>query len=289
MTAYGRGESSKDDTLYIVEARALNHRYLDIILRVPKNFLAIEKDLKAMVSSRIKRGHIEVFCEIQNHGGDTTGSPYLNEAMAGAYLEAFNQMAKALGVEQKMDLNTLFQMKDVIIARPAQIDNDTVKACLEEALNKALDQIEAMRLREGDIIEADFQKRLSVLGQYLEEIKKRTPELVEEYRKRLKDNIARMLNDIELDEMRIAQEVALLAEKSDITEETLRIDSHLGQFRQYLSSGDPVGRRLDFLIQEINREVNTVGSKISDPLVSRLVVEMKAELEKLREQVQNVE
>ena len=289
MTAYGRGECSKDESLYITEIRSLNHRYLDIILRIPKNFLALEKDLKAMISSRIKRGHIEVFCELQNNGGDIANQPSLNEALAAAYLNAFSQMAKAMGVEQQMDLNTLFQMKDVIVTKPAQIDMEAVRTCFENSLNSALDQLEAMRIKEGENIEADFLKRVSLMGQYVEEVKKRAPELVEEYRKRLKDNISRMLNDMELDEGRLAQEVALLAEKSEITEEIVRIGSHLGQFCQYLSADDAVGRRLDFLIQEINREVNTIGSKISDPLVSRLVVEMKAELEKLREQVQNVE
>jgi uncharacterized protein (TIGR00255 family) len=180
-------------------------------------------------------------------------------------------------------------MKDVILAKPAEIDVEEVKSGFQGALSQALDMLDEMRLREGEAIEADFMKRIELLEQYVDEIDERAPNVVEEYRKRLKDNIHRMLDDVTVDESRIAQEVAFFAEKSDITEEVVRIRSHLGQFREYLSIDDALGRRLDFLMQEINREVNTVGSKASDSLSSKVVVEMKAELEKLREQVQNVE
>jgi uncharacterized protein (TIGR00255 family) len=169
------------------------------------------------------------------------------------------------------------------------VDLEQVKHGFEEALVLALGTLDEMRNREGEAIEADFQKRIEDLGRYLDEVEKRAPDLVEEHRKRLKDNLDRMLADVAVDEDRLAQEVAFFAEKSDITEEVVRMRSHLAQFLEYMAVDDSVGRRLDFLIQEINREVNTMGSKTSDSFVSRVVVEMKAELEKLREQVQNVE
>jgi uncharacterized protein (TIGR00255 family) len=180
-------------------------------------------------------------------------------------------------------------MKDVILAKPPDVDVEEVKPGFQKVLNQALDLLDEMRLREGEAIEADFLKRLDLLEEHVNEIEERAPNLVEEYRKRLKDNIQRMLKDVAVDENRIAQEVAFFAEKSDITEEAVRIRSHLGQFREYLAMDDALGRRLDFLIQEINREANTIGSKASDSHTARVVVEMKAELEKVREQVQNVE
>ena len=159
----------------------------------------------------------------------------------------------------------------------------------EELISRALDSLDMMRLKEGEAIEADFKIRLGLLEEYVNEVEKRSPVLIEEFRNKLKTSINRMLEDISIDENRLAQEVAFFAERSDITEEVVRIRSHLKQFCDYLSLDDALGRRLDFLIQEINREVNTLGTKASDPLVTNLVVEMKAELEKLREQVQNVE
>jgi len=289
MTAYGRGEYRSGDTLFVAEIKSLNHRYLDIVLRIPKKFLVVEKDLKSLISSRFRRGRIEVFIEIQNEGGAIPYDLEVNAPLAKSYFEIFNQLAEQFGLDQEIQLDSLLQMKDVVVAKPAEIDMEQVKHGLQEALVQALDPLEVMRSREGETIEADFQQRIALLGRYLDDVEKRAPDLVEEHRNRLEDNLNRMLKDVAMDESRLAQEVALFAEKSDITEEIVRTRSHFGQFREYMSLDDAVGRRLDFLIQEINREVNTIGSKTSDLSVARIVVEMKAELEKLREQVQNVE
>jgi len=289
MTAYGRGEYRSGDTLFVAEIKSLNHRYRDIVLRIPKKFLVVEKDLKSLISSRFRRGRIEVFIEIQSEGGAILYDLEVNTSLAKSYFEIFNQLADQFGLDQEIQLDSLLQMKDVVVAKPAEIDMEQVKHGLQEALVQALDPLEVMRSREGETIEADFQQRIALLGRYLDDVEKRAPDLVEEHRNRLEDNLNRMLKDVAMDESRLAQEVALFAEKSDITEEIVRTRSHLGQFREYMSQDDAVGRRLDFLIQEINREVNTIGSKTSDSFVARVVVEMKAELEKLREQVQNVE
>jgi len=289
MTAYGRGEFRSEGTVFIAEIRTLNHRYLDIILRMPKTFLVFEKDLKSLISSRIRRGRIEVFLEQQSERGEVPYDLELNMPLAKAYFEAFDQLTEQFGLDQKMQIDSLWQMKDVIIAKPAEVDLKQVEHGFHQAVILALDPLETMRTREGDAIAADFQIRIALLERYLDDIEKRAPELVEEYRNRLKDNLDRMLKDVAIDESRFAQEVALFADKSDITEETVRTKSHLAQFQEYLALDDTVGRRLDFLIQEINREVNTIGSKTSDTFAAKVVVEMKAELEKLREQVQNVE
>ena len=289
MTAYGRGEYQQGDTLFIAEIRSLNNRYRDIILRIPGNVQILEKELKPIISSRIRRGRIEVSIKIENTGEESPYDLELNVPLVNSYFKIFNDLAEQFGLDQKIRIDSLCQMKDVILVKPEDVDIEKVKPGLQEVLIQALDSLDMMRVREGEAIEADFVKRLDLLERYVEEIDKRAPTLIEEYRRRLNDNISHMLNDVAVDESRLAQEVAFVAERSDITEEIVRIRSHLKQFREYLSADDALGRRLDFLIQEINREVNTTGSKASDSFIAKVVVEMKAELEKLREQVQNVE
>jgi len=289
MTAYGRGEYQQGDTVFMTEIKSLNHRYLDVILRMPRNFQILEKDLRSIISSRIRRGRIEVSIQMKNGDEESHYELELNVPLVKSYFKIFNQLAEQFGLDQKIQLESLCQMKDVILAKPPDVDVEEVRPGFQKVLNQALDLLDEMRLREGEAIEADFLKRLDLLEEHVNEIEERAPNLVEEYRKKLKDNIHRMLKDVAVDESRIAQEVAFFAEKSDITEEVVRIRSHLGQFQEYLAMDDALGRRLDFLIQEINREVNTIGSKVSDSRTAEVVVEMKAELEKVREQVQNVE
>ncbi len=289
MTAYGRGEYRQDDTMYIAEIRAVNHRYLDIVLRMPKIFIAFEKDLKTIIASKTKRGRIEVFIEIKNEGGVIPYDLELNLPLAKSYYNIFNQLAKELDLDQTIQINSLLKMEDVVASKPAEINLEKVRHSIQEALLQALEPLDMMRRREGEAIEADFRYRIDLLEKYLNEIEKRSPELIEEHRNRIKNNLDRILKDVAVDENRLAQEIAFFAEKTDITEEIVRAKSHFSQFLEYLQVDDAIGRRLDFLIQEINREINTVGSKTSDPIASKIVVEMKGELEKLREQVQNVE
>jgi uncharacterized protein (TIGR00255 family) len=289
MTAYGRGEYQQGDTLFIAEIRSLNNRYRDIILRIPGNIQILEKELKSIISSRIRRGRIEVSVKIENTSEESPYKLELNMPLIKSYFEIFNHLAEQFGLDQNIRIESLCQLKDVILVKPEEVDVEQLKPGLQEVLIQALDSLDMMRITEGEAIETDFLKRLDLLERYAEKVDKRAPGLIDEYRKRLKENINRMLVDVAVDESRLAQEVAFFAERSDITEEIVRIRSHLRQFREYLSADDALGRRLDFLIQEINREVNTTGSKASDSFIAEVVVEMKAELEKLREQVQNVE
>ena len=289
MTAYGRSEYLLGDTLFVAEIRSLNNRYRDIILRIPKNYQALEKELKAIISSRIRRGRIEVSVQMVNNGEESPYSLELNMPLVNSYFKIFNQLAKNLGLDQEIQLDSLCQMKDVILFKSEEGDVEKLRTGFQQVVGQVLDSLDVMRIKEGEAIEADFLKRLNLLEGYVNEVGNRAPSLVEEYRKRLNDKIDRILKDITLDDIRLAQEVALFAERSDITEEIVRIRSHLKQFREYLSMDDALGRRLDFLIQELNREVNTLSTKASDSYISKVVVEMKAELEKLREQVQNVE
>jgi len=289
MTAYGRAEYSLGDTLFISEIKSVNNRYRDIILRIPKNFQVFDKELRSIISSRIKRGRIEASIQMEDSSDETPYTLELNEPLVNSYFKIFNQLAEQFGLDHEIRVESLCQMRDVILFRPETVEVDKLEPGFQEVLRQTLDSLDVMRIKEGEAIEADFVMRLDLLEKHVDEVENRAPVLVQEYRKRLKDNIERMLKDVAMDEARLAQEVALFAEKSDITEEIVRIRSHLKQFREYTSLDDAVGRRLDFLIQEMNREVNTIGSKASDSMISKVVVEMKAEVEKLREQVQNVE
>ncbi|HUU80288.1 MAG TPA: YicC/YloC family endoribonuclease [Acidobacteriota bacterium] len=289
MTAYGRAEYQQGDNSFVAEIRSLNNRYRDIMLRIPKSFQALEKELKSIISSKIKRGRLEVSIQIENGGEDIHYNLELNVPLVKSYLKIFNQLGQEFGLDQEVKLDSFCQMKDVILLKPEEVEVDKLRHGFQEVLRLALDSLEVMRTNEGQAIAADFQERLDLLEHYVGEVARRAPDLVEQYRKRLKDNLDRMLEDVTVDESRLAQEVAFLAERSDITEEVVRLRSHLAQFREYLDLEDVLGRRLEFLIQEMNREVNTLSTKSSDFLISKVAVEMKAELEKLREQVQNVE
>jgi len=213
----------------------------------------------------------------------------INLPLVQRYLKIFEQLHERFGLSSSVRADELCRIKDVIVMKPVDLDLEKIREGVQSALAQALDSHDAMRVREGRAIGSDLLKRLEIIEGYLKEIEGRAPDVVTDYRKRLLEKVQGFAGDVNLDENRLLQEVAYFADRCDITEETVRAFSHLDQFRRYMMSGEPVGRRLDFLIQEINREANTIGSKASDALISAKAVEIKAELEKIREQVQNVE
>jgi len=289
MTAFGSGTFQRGDRRYVTEVRSLNHRFRDIVLRLPRNQQALEEGFRTIISSRISRGRIEASFQVELSCETPPYDLEINLPLAESYLKAFGQLAAHAGLDQEIRLETLFQMKDVLVIRTETDDLEEAREGFQAALNNALDALDEMRLKEGETILKDFAGRLERLEAYMDAVRRRAPELPDVYRKRLTEKVGALLKGVDVDPARLAQEVAFLAERSDITEEIVRAGSHLKQFRDYLSLDDAVGRRLDFLIQEIHREMNTLGVKASDTAISQMVVEMKAELEKLREQVQNVE
>ncbi|MCJ7594569.1 MAG: YicC family protein [Desulfobacterales bacterium] len=289
MTGYGFGEFTLGEKRFTAEIKSVNNRHRDIIVRLPKALQALEDEIRSRVSSRIKRGRIEVFIQIEKEGGEAEYDLELNLPLVRSYFRIFGQLSDEFGVEEGISPGELCQMRDVIVMKPKEVALDEARQGIGEALMGALDSCDGMRMQEGRAIEEDFLQRLKVIETYVNEIEVTGPVVVEEYRKRLKDKIARISQDMEIDDMRMVQEVAFFADRCDITEEIVRARSHFQQFRHYLSADDEVGRRLDFLLQEINREVNTMSSKSSDSSISGKTVEIKAELEKIREQVQNVE
>jgi uncharacterized protein (TIGR00255 family) len=289
MTSYGRGEFRTEDLLFVVEVRSVNHRYRDILLRLPKNLQSLEDALRNEISARVRRGRVEVSVQTQSYGDSCPITLKLNMPLVRAYQKVFEELADHFKVDRHLSLEAFCQIKDVLIVEPKPVQMDKEEKALREALKQALDSCDEMRIREGSAIENDMVKRLQLLKEYLEEMEKGAQRVVEAYRTRLRGNIQQLLQETTVDESRLAQEVAYYAERSDTTEEIVRLRSHLEQFHTYRAADDAVGRRLDFLIQEMSREVNTIGSKSSDSSISLSIVEMKAELEKLREQIQNVE
>lgn len=290
MTAYGRGEVQDKETVYLTEIRSLNNRHRDIVFRMSRELCALEEEMRSLIASRVRRGRVEVFVQMETAGMMPPVQLTLNEPLADAYVDIARQIADRTGMPLDIRLDTIMQMKDVVSAGPPSVDLDRVRPGLRDALNVCLSSLDEMKAREGSAIATDFEERLERLDTFVNGIHQRVPHVVDACRRRLEERVQSMLGDASVvDETRLAQEVAFFAERSDITEELVRLRSHIKQFRDYILVDEAVGRRLDFLVQEMNREVNTLGAKGSDTIISGAVVEMKAELEKLREQIQNVE
>ena len=289
MTAYGRGEGSDHGTRFVTEIKSVNNRYRDVIPRVPKALQALEDEIRAHVASRVQRGRIEVSLQMEREGETTEYDLKLNQPLVKSYLGIIRELHETCGLEDKVSTESICQLRDVVQMKPRDLDIEALKPGIRESLDLALDSHDAMRVQEGKAIERDFVERLRVIEARLDAVEKRAPEVVEDYALRLKKKIQQLSQDMEIEENRLTQEVAIFSDRCDITEEVVRTRSHLAQFRHYLDVEEAVGRRLDFLVQEIYREVNTMGSKASDSSISADVVEIKGELEKIREQVQNVE
>jgi len=289
MTGYGKGECAYAGGRIIVELRSVNHRYGEISVKLPRVLMPFENEIKKRVAERLSRGKIDVFIQVE--GAASTGVPTANLPLARGYFKAFSSIREALGLDEEVGLALVAAQRDVITvsaeaeaAAPEEIPRELV-----ESLDTALLKMDEMRSFEGESLRADFRKRRDNLAELIGRVETRSPSVVTEYAARLKERILALTTDSGLPEERVALEVALLADKCDITEELVRLESHLRQFDETLEKGEPVGRKLDFLLQEINREVNTIGSKANDAEIAASVVELKAELEKIREQVQNVE
>jgi uncharacterized protein (TIGR00255 family) len=288
MTGYGKGEVAYAGGRITVEVRCVNHRYGEITVKLPRALMQFENEIKKRTAEILSRGKIDVFIQVE--GGITLGMPSANLPLARGYFKAFNSIREALGLGEEVSLGLIASQRDVIsVAAETEVSLEVIPAELTAALEDALRRVDEMRVFEGESLMADFVKRRETLRQLIAQVAARAPYVVSEYAARLKERIAALCTDSGLPEDRLALEVAVLADKCDITEELVRLESHLRQFDETLQKNEPVGRKLDFLMQEINREVNTIGSKANDAQIAAVVVELKAELEKIREQVQNIE
>lgn len=289
MTAFGRAEKEVEGRMYVVEIRTLNRRYLEIAVRLPRQWFPIEDRVKRLVASRISRGRVDVTVQAKD-SSKVALQIEVNIPLAKAHHKALRELNQALELEERVGLEMVLGMEGVITAAEPEVDLDKAWAALSSCIGEALEGVDAMRISEGKTVYDDFQKRLQSVEDSLSQIKALAPSVLSEYHSRLKERITVLTEgEVELDPNRLAQEVAFLVDRSDITEEIVRVESHLKQFRNMIESESPAGRPLDFLLQELNREVNTIGSKGGDAQISQVVVTLKSELEKIREQVQNIE
>lgn len=290
MTGYGRGTASTHGRKITIEVRAVNNRYLDCSIKLPRALIFAEDALKKRVSQSVSRGKVDVFVTVESQEAGAM-EVMVNEPLAKSYLSALRQLFVLGGgmVKDCFYATDLARMPDVLTVTKAEENLEQLSADLTAVLDLALEDFDRMRREEGEKLAQDVLHRADAIEKLLEQVEARSPQTVTEYRAKLEARIREVLENKQLDESRILTEAALFADKVAVDEETVRLHSHLDQLRQMLKQGGAVGRKLDFLIQEFNREANTIGSKCSDLEISRVVVDLKAEIEKIREQVQNIE
>ncbi|MDL1967612.1 MAG: YicC family protein [Deltaproteobacteria bacterium] len=289
MTAYSSSESTKEQLTVSVEIRSYNSRYLDISLRVPHNYLCLENKIKSIISDNVSRGRIEIKLQITDDSENAYGFD-IDEPKALAYINVLSKLKNKFNINADISLDLLMNTGGVI--KPVEIskDMDICWDSIETCLSSALDDLNAMRKKEGDFIAKDFTNRLDFIEKSIGQIKKDSGNLFSHYQEQLEERINTLTKGmIDIDPARIAQEVAFFADKSDISEEILRVESHIKEFRAIMASEESAGRKLNFLLQEFSREFNTMGAKAGNSNVSHTIVTVKSELEKIREQVQNIE
>ena len=288
MTGYGRGEAALHGRNIVVEVRSVNNRYLDCTVKLPRAYLFAEDALKSRVQGSISRGKVDLFVTIESVAEENV-TVTVNKPVADAYVAALKQLCADYELSDNITVSLLSRFPDVLTVAKAPEDLEQVQADLLTALDLALADFDAMRCREGAKLEEDVRSRADTIGELVGKVEARNPGIVEEHRARLEAKLKEVLENRQLDETRILTEAAIFADKVAVDEETVRLRSHLSQLDHLLTGGGAVGRKLDFLIQEFNREANTIGSKCNDVETARVVVDIKAEIEKIREQIQNLE
>lgn len=288
MTGYGSAKGSVEGQEITVELKSVNNRYLDCSIRLPRNFLFAEDTVKQAVSAGVSRGKVDVFVSAQA-SQDSGTVVSVNEELARGYRDAVARIAETLGLESGLNAFSLARFPDVLTVERRELDKDKAAAALSEITAKAVEEFNAMREREGERLRRDMLGKLETIEELVSVVEERSPQTVKEYRERLEARLRDILADCSLDEQRVITEAAIFADRTAVDEETVRLRSHIAQFRTMLEEGSPIGRKMDFLVQEFNRESNTIGSKCSDASLAKVVVDLKSEIEKIREQLQNVE
>lgn len=288
MTGYGRARSAADGREITIEIKSVNSRYFEYSSRMPRAYAFLDDKMKQHLAGRLARGKVEVALSVINTGvADSVVT--VNEALAESYLTALHSIAEKLGVREDVSAVSIAKFPDVLTLAKAEEDEEALWNSVLSVLAEATDRFIAMRAGEGERMTADITSRLSFLEESVGKIEATSGERVQKYTDRLYEKLKTLLEDRAVDESRILTEAAIFADKTAVDEETVRLRSHIQQYREILAAGGPVGRKLDFLTQELNRETNTIGSKCQELTITRMVVDMKAEIEKIREQIQNLE
>lgn len=288
MTGYGRAVETINGREFTVELRSVNNRYLDCTVKLPRSLSFAEEAVKQAVKQAVSRGKVDVFITVKSENTDDTKIS-LNAAVVEGYLSAMRQLVADYGVKDDISVSVLSRMNDVFTVEKPEVDEEQLKADLMSVLEKALAGYNAMRSTEGAALDQDLRSRGETILELVSQVEAGNGQTVIDYRTRLENKLKEVLANTNIDESRILTEAAIFADKVAVDEETVRLRSHLQQMNTMLSGGGAVGRKLDFLLQEMNREANTIGSKCTDVNLARIVVDIKAELEKIREQTQNIE
>ncbi len=287
MTGFGRGEFSQGTSTFSVDVRSVNHRYSDVSVRMPRAMSVLEEKVREFVSEKISRGKVDVYINCSTFG--QSSQVKLDTNLAKAYIDSLNTLKEMFGIKDDISLSLLTRFPDIMALETVEQDMEELWRILREALEIAFNSLVDMRQREGERLKSDLLEKLETVKVYAANIKEKSYSIVDEYKNKLYDRIKELTKDIPIDENRLLTEVAVFADKSSIDEEIVRLESHMEELRKALNFNGPVGKKLDFIIQEMNREVNTIGSKITDLSILNNVISIKTEIEKIREQVQNIE
>ena len=288
MTGYGSAKGTVEGLNISAELKSVNNRYLDVSVRLPRGFLFAEEAIKAAVQQHISRGKVDVFLTVDSsQAADTVVR--VNEPLLRAYLDALDSIATEHGLHNDVTALSVARFPDVLSVEKAEADQDALRARLVALMDEALAEYDRMRLREGLKLREDVESRLVTIEALVTEVETHAPETVEAYHNRLRQKLESVLEGKDVDEARVITECAVFADRVAVDEETVRLRSHIAQMRQMLAAGSPFGRKADFLIQEFNREANTIGSKCQNADIAKVVVDLKSEIEKIREQIQNIE
>ena len=288
MTGYGTAKGKIEDLDVTIELKSVNNRYLDTSVRVPRGFVFLEDKIKSTIQSKLSRGKIDVFVTIDSSSSEDL-IVRINEPLARGYIEALKSLSEEFELSNNVDAVTISRFPDVLSLEKKDMDTDAVSAGIQELTLAAVADFDRMRAIEGEKLQLDLYEKISCIESLLGKIEEEAPKTVEEYQNRLLQKMKDVLEDSSVDENRIIQEAAIYADHIAINEETVRLHSHIAQLKMMIEQGSPIGRKMDFLIQEFNREANTIGSKCQNSEVAHYVVDMKSEIEKMREQVQNIE
>mgnify|MGYP001859390627 CR=1 FL=1 len=288
MTGYGRAREASNEREIVVELRAVNHRYLDVNVKAPRGYGFLEEAIKKLAASKISRGKVDVYISVTDLAAQET-TITLNHELAQSYFDALVELRDALHLHDDISVMSIAKMPDVLVSQRVEVDADALTASVSEVFNEAVKQFDEMRQIEGEKLADDIRNRMNTIKEVVEQVEIRSPERVTAYREKLEKRMNEILADSTVDEQRILTEAAIFADKTAVDEETVRLRSHLDQLDNMLKDSNPVGRKLDFLVQEMNREANTIGSKANDSILANYVIALKAEIEKIREQIQNIE
>lgn len=288
MTGYGRGENISENRRFIVEIKSVNHRYNDITIKLPRSMNYLEDKIRKTVAQQIFRGKADVYVNFETFSTDDI-CVKMNEPLAKAYIDQLRYIEETYHLSTNDSLGIVAKFPDIITVEKVQNDEDLIWNTLLPALEEAIQKFIQMRTIEGTALKTDILKKSDFIKQLVDKIKQRAPLVILDYREKLKNRIHELLDTIEIDEQRLAVEVTLFADKGCIDEEIIRLESHITQLNEILNEGGLVGRKLDFLIQEMNREANTIASKANDIQITQVTIDLKSEIEKIREQIQNIE